>query len=89
MSKEDRITARLAKKKARTVLTSGGLEPVMDLNGGYHSVFAKAFIEGHTWSLGTPLLLNVFYPHLLATIVMCPKGKSKNPGWSSVIYPNS
>jgi TPR repeat protein len=43
---------------ARTVLTSGGVRPVLDIGGGEHSVFAKAFlsvlsnndrlIEGHT-----------------------------------------
>ena len=36
---------RIARKKARTVLTSGGMEPVMDIGGGNHSVFAKAFIK--------------------------------------------
>jgi uncharacterized caspase-like protein len=36
---------RLAQKRARTVLTSGGLEPVLDVGGGRHSVFAKVFIE--------------------------------------------
>lgn len=35
---------RLAKKRARVVLTSGGLEPVED-GSGEHSIFAKAFIE--------------------------------------------
>ena len=35
---------RLAHKRARTVLTSGGLEPVLDVGGGTHSVFARAFI---------------------------------------------
>ena len=37
--------ADLAKKKARVVLTSGGLEPVSDSGGGEHSAFAKAFID--------------------------------------------
>ena len=37
--------ARLVEKKARTVLTSGGLEPVLDSGGGNHSVFAKAFLD--------------------------------------------
>jgi len=37
--------ARLARKRARTVLTSGGLEPVMDQGGGGHSVFARAFLQ--------------------------------------------
>jgi hypothetical protein len=44
IKKADYLT-RLSKKKARTVLTSGGLEPVMDSDGGKNSVFAKAFID--------------------------------------------
>lgn len=36
--------AGIARKRARTVLTSGGLEPVED-GSGKHSVFAGAFIE--------------------------------------------
>ncbi len=36
---------KMVKKKARTALTSGGLEPVMDSGGGSHSVFAEAFIR--------------------------------------------
>lgn len=36
---------RLAKKRSRTVLSSGGLEPVMDRGGGEHSVFAKTFLQ--------------------------------------------
>jgi hypothetical protein len=35
----------MAKKKSRTVLTSGGLEPVLDGAGGNHSVFASVFID--------------------------------------------
>ena len=35
---------RIVKTKSRTVLTSGGLEPIMDSGGGSHSVFAEAFI---------------------------------------------
>jgi hypothetical protein len=34
-----------APKRSRTVLTSGGNEPVYDWGGGEHSVFAKAFIQ--------------------------------------------
>ncbi len=37
--------ARLAQKRARNVLTSGGLEPVSDVGGSGHSVFARAFLE--------------------------------------------
>ncbi|HBR96903.1 MAG TPA: peptidase C14 [Gammaproteobacteria bacterium] len=33
------------KTKARAVLTSGGVKPVLDGGGGDHSIFAKAFID--------------------------------------------
>jgi len=36
---------RILEKRSRTVMSSGGLEPVMDGGGGGHSVFAKAFID--------------------------------------------
>jgi hypothetical protein len=36
---------RMAKKRARTALVSGGLEPVLDGGGAGHSVFAKAFLD--------------------------------------------
>jgi Caspase domain len=36
---------RLARKRARLVLASGGLEPVPDRGGGDHSVFAKYFLQ--------------------------------------------
>jgi len=35
----------MATNRARIVLTSGGLEPVLDGGGGGHSVFANAFIK--------------------------------------------
>ncbi len=35
---------RMVKKRSRTALVSGGLEPVLDSGGGDHSVFAEAFI---------------------------------------------
>jgi hypothetical protein len=34
----------IAKMRSRTVLTSGGLAPVLDGGGGSHSVFAKALL---------------------------------------------
>ena len=43
-SEREVLLKRLAQKRARTVLTSGGLEPVLDSGGGDHSVFAKAFL---------------------------------------------
>ena len=35
----------LQKKKTRLVITSGGNEPVMDSDGGEHSIFAKKLID--------------------------------------------
>jgi TPR repeat protein/uncharacterized caspase-like protein len=35
----------MAEKRSRTVLSSGGLQPVLDEGGGNHSVFAKAFLD--------------------------------------------
>ena len=35
----------MSNKRSRTVLTSGGVTPVMDAGGGRHSVFAKALLE--------------------------------------------
>jgi hypothetical protein len=35
----------MASKRSRTVLTSGGVAPVMDAGGGRHSVFAKALLD--------------------------------------------
>ena len=35
----------MADVKARTVLTAGGIRPVLDSGGGKHSVFAKAFLN--------------------------------------------
>ena len=39
------LLERLAIKKSRTVMSSGGLEPVADGGGSGHSVFAKAFLS--------------------------------------------
>ena len=35
----------MVKARARTVMTSGGLQPVLDGGGGKHSVFAKFFLD--------------------------------------------
>ena len=44
--KDPNYLGRIAKKKARVVLSSGGLEPVVDGGtNGMHSVFATAFME--------------------------------------------
>ncbi len=36
---------RMAEKRTRVVLTSGGVEPVLDEGGKGHSVFARAFLD--------------------------------------------
>ncbi|KAA3630877.1 MAG: hypothetical protein DWQ08_05600 [Proteobacteria bacterium] len=36
---------RLASRRARTVMTSGGVEPVLDGGEKGHSVFAQAFLD--------------------------------------------
>lgn len=45
VSRDSDYLIRMSSKKARTVLTSGGLEPVLDSAGGQHSVFAKALLD--------------------------------------------
>lgn len=35
----------MASVKARTVLTSGGVQPVLDIGGGKHSIFSQAFLQ--------------------------------------------
>ncbi|MGI9287085.1 MAG: caspase family protein [Pseudomonadales bacterium] len=39
------LLQRLASKRSRTVLTSGGLEPVLDDGDGKHSIFARVFLD--------------------------------------------
>jgi hypothetical protein len=41
----NRAVQTLAAKRARMVMTSGGVEPVLDGAGGQHSVFAMVFLE--------------------------------------------
>ena len=61
---------RMASRRARVVLTSGGLEPVMDSGGGKHSVFAEQFLKvlkNNTGVLdGTQLFEQVRRPVVLA-----------------------
>jgi formylglycine-generating enzyme required for sulfatase activity/uncharacterized caspase-like protein len=52
--------ARLAQKRARNVLTSGGLEPVSDVGGSGHSVFARAFLEALRTSAGVTDVTTLF-----------------------------
>ena len=43
--KRNRWYQLMAKARTRTVLTSGGVKPVLDSGGGDHSIFAKALID--------------------------------------------
>ncbi len=47
MSEEERLRSMLlmARARSRMVMTSGGVEPVLDTVGGKHSAFAQSFIE--------------------------------------------
>jgi hypothetical protein len=47
MSREKRIEflKNLAEKRCRTVLSSGGLKPILDAGPGEHSVFARALLD--------------------------------------------
>lgn len=44
-SKRDKWLKVMNSRKARTVLTSGGVQPVLDAGGGDHSIFANAFLK--------------------------------------------
>ncbi|SLN29701.1 caspase family protein [Oceanibacterium hippocampi] len=62
---------KMASKRARLVMTSGGLEPVLDSGGGgNHSVFAKALLdtlEENTGAIdGTSLFTSIRRPVMLA-----------------------
>jgi hypothetical protein len=61
---------RISNKRARSVLSSGGLEPVVDSGGaGHHSVFASAFIaallENDSIMDGTQLFSHLRRPVML------------------------
>ncbi len=44
-SKREKWLKVMNTRKARTVLTSGGVKPVLDAGGGDHSIFADAFLK--------------------------------------------
>jgi uncharacterized caspase-like protein len=51
----------MARTKSRTVLTSGGLEPVLDKGGAGHSIFARALIERLKLNTGVIDAYRVFF----------------------------
>jgi formylglycine-generating enzyme required for sulfatase activity/peptidoglycan hydrolase-like protein with peptidoglycan-binding domain len=58
--KESDYISKTHGKKSRTVLASGGLEPVSDSGGSGHSVFAKAFMDALRDNQGVIDGLDVF-----------------------------
>jgi hypothetical protein len=50
----------LANRRARVVLTSGGIEPVADSMGSAHSAFAQVFVDVLTANQGTLLARDLF-----------------------------
>ncbi len=66
----------IVKKKARTALTSGGLEPVMDSGGGNHSAFAHAFIsllEDNDGVLDAAQLFSELRPKVMVNSTQTPQ----------------
>jgi hypothetical protein len=43
--KRNRWLQKIAKSRSRTVLSSGGVKPILDVGFGNHSIFARAFLE--------------------------------------------
>ena len=67
---------RIVKKQARTALTSGGLEPVMDSGGGEHSIFAKSLIsllEENTGVLDASQLFSQLRPKVMVNSLQTPE----------------
>ena len=75
---------RMATKRARVVLTSGGLEPVADAGGGGHSPFAKAFIKAlqanDAVMDGTQLFADIRRPVMIASEQMPEYSDARNAG---------
>jgi hypothetical protein len=68
--------SEIVKKKARTALTSGGLEPVMDTGSGNHSAFAYAFIsllEENDGVLDASQLFSKLRPKVMANSTQTPQ----------------
>ena len=66
----------MTKKRARTALTSGGLEPVLDSGGDGHSVFARAFItllEENTEVVSAAQLFSELRPKVMVNSPQTPE----------------
>ena len=75
---------RMAEKRTRVVLTSGGLEPVADSGGGKHSPFAQAFIDtlagNDTIIDGTQLFTKMRRPVMVAADQTPEYSDARNAG---------
>ena len=70
------LIERLVGKRSRTVMTSGGLEPVMDGGGGGHSVFANALIsvlEENKTVLEAQQIFNLLRPKVIVNSDQTPE----------------
>jgi len=68
--------SEIVKKKARTALTSGGLEPVLDTGSGNHSAFAHAFIsllEENNGVLDASQLFSQLRPKVMVNSTQTPQ----------------
>ncbi|MEA1867370.1 MAG: caspase family protein [Thermodesulfobacteriota bacterium] len=78
----------VAEKHARLVLTSGGLEPVLDSIGGEHSVFARVFVEileNNDAILKGQRLHAMLYPRVKDIVENIPGIEPQNPQYLPLI----
>ncbi len=73
---------RLAEKRTRVVLTSGGVEPVLDEGGQGHSVFARAFLEALKKNTGILEGTRLFEELRRPVVVNAPQ----TPEYSDILY---
>ncbi len=72
----------MSEGKSRTLLASGGNEPVLDDGGGIHSVFANAFLSGLVQTDKEIFTAEEFY---LKSIKELVSGKAnQNPEYSAI-----
>jgi uncharacterized caspase-like protein len=72
----------IVKKKSRTALTSGGLEPVMDSGGGNNSVFANSFLSilrGNDGVLDASQLFSQLRPKVMVNSPQTPEYGNIHP----------
>jgi len=64
-AERERYLRKMMQKKSRTLIASGGNEPVKDEGGKGHSIFAQAFLDGlKEMEQGEFLAEELFYQHI-------------------------